>query len=304
MTSFWPDLRLALRGLASQPALCDRRDAVAGPWHRRQHGDLHADRPDPAAEAAGAATPEELVMLFQRGSHNGSNMGSRMHSYPIYQDYQQKAGAALAGHRPAPGPGVGGGRQPDRAGRCRDGVGQLLRRCSASGPPSAACCTRRTTTRSTTAIPSPCSRHDYWVSRFARDPGVIGKKIQVNNYPMTIVGVSAAGFDGIDPARLAAHPRADPDEARDGAGVDMDARRRPALPLGAGVCAAEAGSDRRKRCGRRCRVCSRRSGSTRRRCPPPRIGRRIPRSSSSRARCTSRRPTSATRACATTSPPR
>src|SRR4029453_6280045 len=36
-------------------------------------------------------SPDELVMLFQRGSHNGSNMGSRMHSYPIYQDYQQKA---------------------------------------------------------------------------------------------------------------------------------------------------------------------------------------------------------------------
>jgi hypothetical protein len=35
--------------------------------------------------------PESLVMLYQRGSHNGNNMGSRMHSYPIYQDYQQKA---------------------------------------------------------------------------------------------------------------------------------------------------------------------------------------------------------------------
>src|SRR5213080_3940166 len=35
--------------------------------------------------------PEQLVMLFQRGSHNGSNMGDRMHSYPIYRDYQQKA---------------------------------------------------------------------------------------------------------------------------------------------------------------------------------------------------------------------
>src|SRR5512147_3217618 len=35
--------------------------------------------------------PESLVMLFQQGSHNGSNMGIRMHSYPIYQDYQQKA---------------------------------------------------------------------------------------------------------------------------------------------------------------------------------------------------------------------
>ena len=35
--------------------------------------------------------PDELVMLYQQGSHNGSNMGTRMHSYPIYQDYQQKA---------------------------------------------------------------------------------------------------------------------------------------------------------------------------------------------------------------------
>src|SRR5512132_347062 len=35
--------------------------------------------------------PEQLVALYQRGNHNGSNMGRWMHSYPIYQDYQQKA---------------------------------------------------------------------------------------------------------------------------------------------------------------------------------------------------------------------
>src|SRR5215467_15428730 len=35
--------------------------------------------------------PDSLVMLYQTGAHNGSNMGRRMHSYPIYQDYQQKA---------------------------------------------------------------------------------------------------------------------------------------------------------------------------------------------------------------------
>src|SRR5882672_6142901 len=35
--------------------------------------------------------PDSLVMLFQRGLNMGSNMGARMHSYPIYQDYQQKA---------------------------------------------------------------------------------------------------------------------------------------------------------------------------------------------------------------------
>ena len=35
--------------------------------------------------------PDELVMLYQGAPHNGSNMGSRMHSYPIYQEYQKRA---------------------------------------------------------------------------------------------------------------------------------------------------------------------------------------------------------------------
>src|SRR5215475_1609557 len=37
------------------------------------------------------AAPEQIVMLVQHGAHNGSNMGPRMHSYPIYQDFQQRA---------------------------------------------------------------------------------------------------------------------------------------------------------------------------------------------------------------------
>jgi len=49
--------------------------------------------------------------------------------------------------------------------------------------------------------PSVVLSYNYWVTRFARDPGVVGKKILVNNYPMTIVGVSAAGFAGLDPAQ-------------------------------------------------------------------------------------------------------
>src|SRR6185436_11282818 len=35
--------------------------------------------------------PDSLVMLYQRGANNGNNMGTRMQSYPIYQDFQQKA---------------------------------------------------------------------------------------------------------------------------------------------------------------------------------------------------------------------
>jgi len=32
-----------------------------------------------------------LVQIHQEGPHNGSNMGRRMHSYPLYQDFQSKA---------------------------------------------------------------------------------------------------------------------------------------------------------------------------------------------------------------------
>src|SRR4051812_32899941 len=37
--------------------------------------------------------PDQLVMLYQSGPHSGSNVGARMHSYPIYQEYQQQAEA-------------------------------------------------------------------------------------------------------------------------------------------------------------------------------------------------------------------
>ena len=41
--------------------------------------------------------------------------------------------------------------------------------------------------------------HRYWVNRFASDPRIIGQKMIVNGCPLTIVGVSQAGFDGLDP---------------------------------------------------------------------------------------------------------
>src|SRR5713226_7647118 len=41
--------------------------------------------------------------------------------------------------------------------------------------------------------------HGYWKARFAGDRGVIGKKIVVNGSPLTIIGVSEAGFNGVEP---------------------------------------------------------------------------------------------------------
>jgi predicted permease len=39
----------------------------------------------------------------------------------------------------------------------------------------------------------------YWESQFSSDPGVIGKTILVNGYPLTVIGVSETGFTGVEP---------------------------------------------------------------------------------------------------------
>jgi hypothetical protein len=40
--------------------------------------------------------------------------------------------------------------------------------------------------------------YNYWTRRFARDPEVLGKTLYVNGVPITIVGVAAEGFEGVE----------------------------------------------------------------------------------------------------------
>lgn len=40
---------------------------------------------------------------------------------------------------------------------------------------------------------------NYWHRRFAENPDVLGKTVYVNSVPMTIVGISAKGFEGLEP---------------------------------------------------------------------------------------------------------
>ena len=40
--------------------------------------------------------------------------------------------------------------------------------------------------------------YNYWTRRFAREPDVLGKTLFVNGVPMTIVGIAAQGFEGVE----------------------------------------------------------------------------------------------------------
>jgi predicted permease len=44
--------------------------------------------------------------------------------------------------------------------------------------------------------------HAYWVKRFAASPAVVNQTIHLNGFPMTVIGVSAAGFNGIFPGNM------------------------------------------------------------------------------------------------------
>src|SRR6187401_2864256 len=145
-------------------------------------------------------SPDELVMLYQQGAHNGSNMGQRMHSYPMYQEFQKRA-------------------EPLAEVLCRrltetsvsiDNQTERLETEMVSGnyfsmlgvhPALGRVFSSQEDDQVYQGHPVVVISYDYWNRRFNRDIGAIGKKILVNNYPMTIVGVSAAGFAGIDPAR-------------------------------------------------------------------------------------------------------
>jgi predicted permease len=144
--------------------------------------------------------PGELVMLYQEGMHNGSNMGERMHSYPIYQEYQKRAEplAEVTARRLAQAS-IGVGDETERV-EIEMVAGNFF---SMLGVGAAA--GRVFTSQDDDLIynghPVVVLSYDYWERRFGRDPDAIGRKILVNDYPMTIVGVSAAGFAGIDPLR-------------------------------------------------------------------------------------------------------
>jgi predicted permease len=46
------------------------------------------------------------------------------------------------------------------------------------------------------ASPVAVLSHEFWMRRFAGDPGIVGRSVRINNVPLTIVGVSASGFRG------------------------------------------------------------------------------------------------------------
>jgi predicted permease len=143
--------------------------------------------------------PQQLVLLWGRGDHYGSNNGPNKLSYPMYEDFRDK-NQVFSGMFCRDGMDFSlnfEGKTERVAGEVVSGtyfpvlgVGAALGRVfNASDDQTPG------------GVPYAVLSYRYWITRFAGDPGVIGKKLVLNGYPFTVVGVSQAGFDGTDPTQ-------------------------------------------------------------------------------------------------------
>jgi predicted permease len=144
--------------------------------------------------------PEQLVMIWSTGPHMGNNNGSRAASYPMYQDFSQKAQAfshVFCRYLTPLSVSFEGSTERVESELVSGNYFQAL----SVGPALGRVFSPEEDDRTYKGHPAVVLSHTYWMERFQGDRSIVGKKILVNNYPMTIVGVSAAGFHGIDPSR-------------------------------------------------------------------------------------------------------
>lgn len=143
--------------------------------------------------------PGELIQIYQSGSHYGSNMGPRMNSHPLFLDFRDQS-PVLNGVICRREVGVSlfheGATERTQVELVSGNYFEVLGVKAALG---------RVFTpeddKNYGGHPVAILSYEYWQTRFSSNPRIIGQSIKINNFPMTIIGVSAKEFFGLDPAR-------------------------------------------------------------------------------------------------------
>src|SRR3954468_15813689 len=162
--------------------------------------------------------PGQLVLFNGARNHYGSNSGGNMLSFPMYEDFRDdfvERGSAsplprvsLKVANGAPALKIFSGMFARRAVAMNLGIDGQTERVPGelvSGTYFQVLGVRAAVGRVITPDddkrgdgPVAVISYDYWRTRFGADPKVVGQAITVNNNKLTIIGVSQAGFDGVD----------------------------------------------------------------------------------------------------------
>jgi predicted permease len=141
--------------------------------------------------------PKELVRFRGEGNHYGSNNGANKLSYPMYADFRDH-NSVFSGMFCSWDTAM----SMSEGGKTERAFGELV-----SGNYFPVLGVTAAAGRLFTAAddqfegahPVAVLSYRFWHSRFAGDLNVIGRKLIVNGYPVTVIGVSQEGFDGLEP---------------------------------------------------------------------------------------------------------
>jgi predicted permease len=138
--------------------------------------------------------PQQLVTLYRTGA-----WGRGFSSYPLYLEIQKRTdlfqGVVARGSVEKVPFRYGQGDRPETAQRefvsgnyfavlgVAPAIGRLLTDAD---------------NRTPHAHPLAVLNYDFWRSRFNADPGVLGQIVVVNDVPLTVIGVAARGFRGVE----------------------------------------------------------------------------------------------------------
>ena len=139
--------------------------------------------------------PQQLVLLDGPGAFQGRTFNNGTFSYPIYRDFRDRTTVfdGVIGRFPAPLTLIIHGQSERVAGELVTGnyfdvlgaraqIGRTFKPDDDTTPGG---------------HPIVVLSDRYWTRRFARDPGVVNRTLTLNGMPMTVVGVTAPGFNGI-----------------------------------------------------------------------------------------------------------
>jgi putative ABC transport system permease protein len=163
--------------------------------------------------------PEQLVLFNGARNHYGSNSGGNMLSFPMYEDFRDNfvdrgstpplPRISLTVDNPAPTPKIFSGAFARRPLAINVGIDgstervpgelvsgtyfQVLGVSAAAGRLIGPDDDRQRGVGNVAVL-----SYDYWRNRYGADPAIVGRTITANNNTLTIIGVSQAGFTGLD----------------------------------------------------------------------------------------------------------
>ncbi|HLH37341.1 MAG TPA: ABC transporter permease [Alloacidobacterium sp.] len=198
MTSLWNELRYAIRQLRKTPGftiVCILTLALGIGANTAVFSVMNAV----LLKSLPVADPQRVVYLrtSDQPHRTGTIDSHETFSYAVYDALRHQKGALadLMAYVPLSGGKVAVryGAEPEEAegdmvsGNFFSGLGVKLIRGHGF-----------TEQDETTHAPVAVISYNYWTQRFSRNPDVLGKTLYVNSVPVTIVGIAAEGFEGVE----------------------------------------------------------------------------------------------------------